>query len=159
VIHSKFNDILSLRELRFDDKKLTFEWANDPHTRTNSFDTNPIPFENHSNWFDSKLKDNNSWYYIGEINGESVGLVRFDKKENKIVIGISIDKKFRGKKLASILLEKGCEIVSQKTELPIVAYIKKDNIPSIKSFERAGFIYQLDIIINDIVSYEYIYKK
>lgn len=159
VIHCKINDNLILRELNVEDKNITFEWANDPFTRANSYNTYPISFESHSNWFDSKLKDDKAWYYIGEINCKSFGLVRFDIKNNKIVIGITLDNEFRGKKLSSRLLKEGCRLVSQKTDLPIVAYIKKENIPSIKSFEKAGFIYKSDIKINDVDSYEYIYKK
>jgi len=109
IIHSKFNEDLSLREISFEDKKLIFDWANDPLTRTNSFDIKPITFESHSNWFDSKLNNNKAWYYIGEINGENIGLVRFDIKENEIVIGITLDNKFRGKNYLQDYLKKGVD--------------------------------------------------
>lgn len=159
IVHSKINEGITIRKVSIEDKEITFKWANDIQTRTNSFNTNIIPYENHSKWFDNKLLDKNSWYYIGEIDGEALGLIRFDLKENKIVAGITIDKKYRGHRLSSKLLQKSCNLLSQHTDLNIVAYIKKDNIPSIKAFERAGFIYQTSLVINDIDSYEYIFKK
>lgn len=159
VIHSLIKWHLNLRKIRREDKNLTFEWANDEQTRINSFNSTPIPFEDHSNWFDKKLIDENAWYYICELNSEPAGLIRFDKKDNKLITGITIDKKYRGKKLSSKFLIKGCEIVTEQTDLPIVAYIKKENIQSIKSFEKAGFTYHTDLIINNIDTYEYIYKQ
>lgn len=159
VIHSLINCNLVLRKMRREDKNLTFEWANDEQTRTNSFNSSPIPFEDHSNWFDKKLIDENAWYYICELNGEPAGLIRFDKKDNKLITGITIDNKYRGKKLSSKFLRRGCEIVTEQTDLPIVAYIKKVNIPSIKSFEKAGFTYRNDLKIKNIDTYEYIFKR
>lgn len=159
VIHSLINWHLVLRKIRREDKNLTFEWANDEQTRINSFNSAPIPFEDHSNWFDKKLIDENAWYYICELNDEPAGLIRFDKKDNKLITGITIDKKYRGKKLSSKFLIRGCEIVKEQTDLPIVAYIKKENILSIKSFEKAGFTYRTDLKIKNIDTYEYIYKR
>lgn len=159
VIHRLMNSHLVIRKIRKEDNELTYHWANDERTRANSFNSNPISFEEHSKWFESKLTDKNSWYYICELNHEPTGLIRFDKKDDKLIIGITIDEKYRGKKLSSVFLKQGCETISTEMDLPIIAYIKKNNIPSIKSFEKAGFTYQSDLKINDIDSYEYAYRK
>lgn len=159
VIHSRFNELLSLRTMSAEDKSLTYAWANDSLTRANSFDSRPIPFDSHSTWFDSKLNDQNARYYIAEIKGQALGLLRFDTRDQQIVMGITISQEYRGKKLSARLLQKACGLVAPKTELPIVAYIKQGNIPSIKAFEKAGFIYQADLQINGIDSHEYRYKK
>jgi len=159
VIHSKINENLSLRKMSPEDKYIIFEWANDEQVRANSFNSSSISFEEHSRWFEKKILDKSAWYYICELNGEPVGLIRFDIRDNKLITGITIDKKYRGKKLSSKFLRKACEIVKKQTDLPIVAYIKKVNIPSIKSFEKAGFTYHSDLIINNRDTYEYIYKQ
>jgi RimJ/RimL family protein N-acetyltransferase len=158
VIHSIIKKI-SLRKMKPDDKIRTFEWANDEQTRINSFNSESITFEEHSAWFDNKLTDKTALYYICEMNNNPIGLIRFDIEDDRVITGIVIDKKFRGKKLASEFLLKGCETISKLTNNPIVAFIKKENIPSIRSFEKAGFIYSSDIKINNIDSYEYIYKR
>ena len=159
VIHSLIEPQMILRKIKEEDKELIYHWANDEQTRASSFNSNPISYDEHSNWFDKKFLDKNSWYYICELNNEPSGLIRFDKKGEKLIVGITIDEKYRGKRLSSIFLKKGCETVSSETDLPIVAYIKKNNIPSLKSFVKAGFTYKSDLKINDIDSYEYTYKR
>lgn len=158
VIHSVINNYLSLRKITSKDKTLVYEWSNDELTRANSFNSKQISFEEHSIWFDNKLADKNAFYYICETKGTPAGLIRFDLNSNKLVIGITVDRKFRGKNLSSKFICKGCETVKQILDLPIYAYIKNTNIYSIKSFEKAGFIYEGDLKINDIDSYEYIFK-
>lgn len=159
IIHSKFFNDLTIREINSEDKNITFEWANDELTRQNSFDCNPISFETHSTWFDSKINNKNSFYFIGELNGTPVGLVRFDTKDNKLIIGITISQKYRGQGFSSKLLRDACAIVREQSKLPIVALIKKENIPSLKSFDKVGFKFQNEIKINDIEAYEYLYQK
>jgi RimJ/RimL family protein N-acetyltransferase len=141
VIHSKINSNLKLRKLNNSDKKTTFNWANDSLTRKNSFYSKEIKDSDHSIWFDKKLDDENAYYLIGEIKNERIGLVRFDYDVSieAYVIGITIDKKFRGKKLSSSFLEKACEKFLETKDSKIIALIKKTNASSIKAFERAGF--------------------
>jgi RimJ/RimL family protein N-acetyltransferase len=159
IIHSVLNHKITLRKITADDKIRTFEWANDEQTRINSFNSKLISFEEHSAWFDNKLTDEKALYFIGEINNYPIGLLRFDIENDKVITGIVIDKELRGKKLASEFLRIGCETISKLTGNPIVAFIKKDNIPSIKSFEKAGFIFSSSIKINNIDSYEYVYRQ
>jgi RimJ/RimL family protein N-acetyltransferase len=86
------------------------------------------------------MKDKNAFYYIGEINSQPIGLVRFDKEsEKEAVAGILIDKQYRGKGLASEFLKKSCTEYLKINQTEIIAYIKIENAVSIKSFEKAGF--------------------
>jgi RimJ/RimL family protein N-acetyltransferase len=158
VIHSKINSNLKLRKLNNSDKKTTFNWANDSLTRKNSFSSKEIKYSDHSIWFDKKLDDENAYYLIGEIKNERIGLVRFDYDVSieAYVIGITIDEKFRGKKLSSPFLEKACEDFLETKDFKILAYIKKTNTSSIKAFERAGFkAINLDSENNNTLKYYY----
>lgn len=160
IIHSKRNQIISVRELSEKDKEITFKWANDKITRESSFNSTIISFDEHANWIDRKLKDENADYFICEVGGVPASIVRFDKIDNKVVIGINIAPEFRGKKLAPYFLKKSCEKYFDKTDQSTVfAYIKKDNIASLKSFEKAGFILVKDLIINNSEAFEYKYGK
>lgn len=159
VIHSKINHIIHLRRLTRGDEEITYQWANDELNRKNSFNSSPIGFEEHLTWFTRKISDSNAIYYICEINNSPAGLIRFDINNDKVIIGITIDKKFRGKKLSSRILHKSCEEISNFVDLPIIAYIKKENIASVKSFEKAGFNFVKNITIQNIDTYEYIYRK
>ena len=157
VIHSKINNFLLLRKIVDSDKELIFDWANDKTTRENSFNPQIIDFETHSAWFDKKIKDENALYFIGEINSQPVGIVRFDKEnENSALVGISIDKNFRGRGLSTALLQQACAEYFKLTEQKnIIAQIKEDNIASIKSFLKAGFVFDKTLKINNMNANQY----
>lgn len=150
---------LTIRRLEARDKHLLFDWANDRTTRENSLSTHEIDFDAHSDWFNAKLKDENAIYFIGEFQNQPFGLVRFDKKEENSVVGISIDKNFRGKGLATLLLGIACKEFRKFNTGNIVAFIKTGNIASIRTFEKSGFKYQGQTTTNGIELGVYIMEK
>jgi RimJ/RimL family protein N-acetyltransferase len=124
------------------DVRLYFDWANDPATRQNSFNTDPISFDAHQAWFSRKLTDPDALLLVFETpDNVPTGQVRFERQPNsKVVIGISVDAAFRGMGLAPVLLEEACLVYRrQQGNVPITAYIKPDNQASIRAFVRAGF--------------------
>jgi len=138
------------------ENKLSFELANskdlmdvyilsnDTDVRKKSFNSNPISLEDHTKWFNSKIKDNNSVYYvIRNMKNNFVSQIRFDKIAgcNDWVVGISISPKYRGKKLSSMLLKSAIsKLHINKNVTGVYAYVKEENIPSIRSFQKAGFM-------------------
>ena len=155
IIHSKKKNKLTVREVNLNDVNLLFDWANDELTRQNSFNSTKISFEEHEQWLTSKLKNTNSLFFIGMINTEPIGLVRFEIGEENTIVSISIDKNFRGKKLAPSLLKEAGKSYFKKSKKPILAYIKKENIASLKSFEKAGYNFYSEEKVNNIDSYIY----
>ena len=155
IIHSKINYSINFRKAKKEDVRLLFDWSNDTLTRQNSYQSEEIVFSDHEKWFLKKIKDNNSLLLIGTTNNIPVGLVRFDIKEENTTIGITLDKNFRGKKLAPKLLTEASKIYFKDFTNPILAYIKKENIASVKSFEKAGFAYYKEEKVNNIDSYVY----
>lgn len=150
VIHAKKNGYLAVRGALEPDVNITHEWANDEATRRNSFSSEPIQFETHSAWWKSRLRDKNAIYFIGEMRGNPVCLIRFDKdiENGTFVIGINIAPKFRGQGLSHRFLTMACYKFLETHDAPIDAYIKVENIPSIKSFEKAGFRFVKETEIN-----------
>lgn len=155
IIHSKINYIISFRKATKNDVQLLFDWSNDTLTRQNSYQSEKINFSDHKKWFHNKINDKNSLLLIGAIKNNPIGLVRFDAKEENSTIGITIDKNFRGKKLAPKLLIEASKVYFKEFSKPVLAYIKKENIASVKSFEKAGFTYYKEEKINQIDSYVY----
>lgn len=149
---------ISYRRADNDDAKLLFDWANDPVVRESSFHTGAISWDNHVNWYNNRLQDKNTKILIFQLDNRDIGVVRIEIKD-KVIIGISIDADFRGKKLAPKMLIIACELFWKESELPIYAYIKKENAASIKSFEKAGFALLQEDIINGFESIELICKK
>lgn len=159
VIHSKINESLTIRPMLENDKQLTFDWANDELTRQNSFNSDPILFEQHAKWFDAKIQDQNAYYFICEVGAHPAGLIRFDNDpaEDACIAGITISNKFRGKKLGVKFLKMACAELEKSEKKPVIAYIKKNNAASVKIFESAGFALIENAVINGIRCYKYRY--
>ena len=149
---------IKFRMAGIEDAKLIFDWANDVEVRAASFYSEPISWENHLNWFTKKLNDKNSLFLIFHQETKPVGLVRIDNSDEAI-IGISIDSRFRGKRLAPTLLNKACSEFWKKHNQSVLAFIKNTNIASVKSFEAAGFKFHRNDTVNGNACSVYIKTK
>ena len=140
LIHTCFLNELVFRMATEADLYKYYEWANDAEVRSNSFSTEKITIENHSKWFLSKLESKECYFYLFLYKGEFAGQVRIYKSNNETVIGISIDKNYRGNSLSKqMLLEASNSYFLKHPTSTIVAYIKENNKASLSSFKKAGF--------------------
>ncbi len=160
VIHSKINNKIELRLADNKDVELIFDWANDETTRANSFNNQKISFEEHKKWFENKISNSNSRMYILERNNKPTSFIRFDLDEviNSHIISINIAPEQRGKGLASHFLILALNTLRKESKLDVIAYIKQDNVKSIKSFERAKFVLKGTKIINETPAFKYVYR-
>ena len=72
--------MLTYRTAQPADARLYFDWANDPDTRQQSFNSAPISLETHTAWFTRKLADPNALLLcFTNETGEPVGQVRFER--------------------------------------------------------------------------------
>jgi UDP-2,4-diacetamido-2,4,6-trideoxy-beta-L-altropyranose hydrolase len=136
---------IELTTAKPEDTEITYKWASDPEVRKWSFNTNPIVFEKHKNWFSEKVKDTNCIYFIARMNNESIGSIRFDLEDNKAIISYLLDPAFHGRGLGQALLIKGCKTFSvlnfKENQLSeIIGYVSKENFASRKVFENIGFV-------------------
>ncbi|GAB6282482.1 MAG: hypothetical protein STSR0008_12280 [Ignavibacterium sp.] len=133
--------LFELREITLDDAKLLFDWANDPAMRANSFHQKKIEWNKHITWLKDKLDSKSSKIFIASFNGNDIGQIRFDRKENKAIIDFYITEEFRGKGLGSSMLLKGEKKITNywKDIVDIVGEVKKNNLSSNKAFIKAGF--------------------
>ncbi len=124
------------------DVDLYFDWANDPDTRRQSFRTAPIPLDTHRAWFARRLTDPDALLLVFETDDQQpVGQVRFAREADaEIVIGLSVDARFRGQGLAARLIDMACLACAQHWGPgTVLAYIRPENQASLRSFARAGF--------------------
>ena len=152
-------DSITLRKALSGDVKLLYKWSNDRLVRSQSFNSDEISFETHCKWFEAKLKDEQALIYILEVDAIPAAVVRFDIKEKNTVIGISISEDFRGRKMGANAIKIGLKDYFATNDLPVVASIKKYNIASIKSFQKAGFVFLKDEVINGVESTLYQIEK
>lgn len=149
---------LFLRPATIDDCDLLFNWANDPQVRANSFNSDPIPYDNHVAWFNKLLSSKDQLQYIlmegSSYKDTPVGQIRIslseDKKEG--LIGYSIDPKFRGRGYGRRILELIQTAI--KADCPeikrLIGRVKEDNISSKSAFTGAGFKNEYTEFVFDI---------
>jgi len=69
---------VEMRKACPDDSEAVYEWRNHPAIRAVSRSTEPIAREDHVRWFASAIEDPSRQLLIGQLDGEPIGVVRFD---------------------------------------------------------------------------------
>ncbi|WP_263820699.1 UDP-2,4-diacetamido-2,4,6-trideoxy-beta-L-altropyranose hydrolase [Salinibacter sp.] len=130
----------SIRPVQKQDCELLWHWANDPKVRENAYDSDPIPWEDHKEWFEEKLESASSKIYVAEVGSDPIGQIRFDIEEAVAVVDVSVAKSKRGSGYGTMLIERGTRRFLKEAEVERVdAYVKADNSASRKAFEKAGY--------------------
>ena len=148
---NKGKDIV-IRDTRLSDADLYFEWVNDDAVRKSSFSPGPIAYDDHINWFKKYLSAKNVFMYLFEQGSNAVGQVRFETGD-KVIINISIDKRFRGAGLGSMIISDAVKKYYSDSgeDKPVTAYIKENNLASFRVFTAAGFTDAGEDLIHGIV--------
>ena len=139
-----FSGSFSLRHANLLDLGLYFWWVNDPTVRKSSLISDYVEFDDHFQWFSSKLRSKLALMFVMCCDdGLPVGQIRFEKHvgSNRVLVSLSLDRIARRKGLASVLLEMG---ISKLTEIwgsgiELLAHVKSDNLSSSNVFLSAGF--------------------
>ncbi len=136
--------MLKFRNACAGDVELYYQWTNDAEVRKNSYQSGSISYNQHVDWFTSKLNSPHALMLIFENKeGAPVGQIRIETSDKTGVIGISIDKNHRGQGYALEMLKLASrEYFTIHPKNCILAYIKKDNFASYKAFVAAGFLLQ-----------------
>ncbi|MGH7428373.1 MAG: UDP-2,4-diacetamido-2,4,6-trideoxy-beta-L-altropyranose hydrolase [Candidatus Methylomirabilaceae bacterium] len=133
-------DALRLRPAREGDRRLLWEWANDPDVRAVSFGQDPIPWDSHVGWFEARLRDPSCIFYVGvDENDVPVGQIRFDREEDGVVVSVSVGRERRGRGHGRLLIELASQKVHAATGSAIRAYVRPGNQASARTFQRAGY--------------------
>ena len=154
VIHSLDLNPISMRVSTSSDIDLYYEWANDELVRQNSFQQDEIQYEDHVLWFNSKIEDPNFLFLVFFNQDKSaIGQVRINKDLEEVIIGISVDNNYRGFGYSFKMLNLACQYYFKNySENEIFAYIKLENIASITTFKKAGFLQIQFVSVKNIES-------
>jgi len=117
---------------------------NEPLTRKMSLNSEPISWEEHNNWLKKNLNNKDMIIYVAEIDKNSLGYLRFEKKiseQETYFVSISISSKYHGSGYGTYLLHNGIiKFFEEKKNInKLIAVIKKDNLKSKKLFLRQNF--------------------
>lgn len=146
---------ISYRLANSADIELVYNWSNDELVRKQSFHPDKISFKSHTHWFNRKIKSKSDLLFIALINNIPAALVRIEGIPENSVIGVLLDKEYRGLGISSRILIETSNLYFSEYSTPIMAYIKDSNIASKKSFEKAGFKFVKNTTINESNSLVY----
>ena len=159
VLSKEFH--IQTRKALKDDLKLFFNWANDKTVRDFSISKAEISIEDHSAWFYKKIQSIDSVMYVFEESKNALGQVRFDRKDELIQIGYSIDKYYRGKGFGKVILKLALENILNEPLIEncssIIGKVRVTNEASTRVFKDLNFD-QADIEIHNGDRY-YVFKK
>jgi hypothetical protein len=83
-------NVFALRPANADDAELLWLWRNDPTTRTQSRNTDPIAWRDHSRWFAETLAIPSTRLMIADRNGTPAGMIRFDRLDDGEGVQVNI---------------------------------------------------------------------
>ncbi|MDX9893239.1 MAG: GNAT family N-acetyltransferase [Patescibacteria group bacterium] len=130
-----------VRPVETDDIKRIWEIRNHEDVRKVSGSSDIITLENHLSWFNKKyFTTRQNLCYVLANNNQIIGYCRFDydPDKNYYVVSIAVDPEFHSRGLGGILLAQSLKEFGGRGA--VLAQIKKLNIPSIKLFEKNGFV-------------------
>lgn len=133
---------LRVRAATDQDSRQLWEWANDPGVRDSAFQQAAIPWETHERWFAEKKNARNTVIYIGsEVDGPPLGQVRFDwTSDGTAHVDVSVAPPSRNAGWGSALIRRAVdEVFATRPVRKIEAFVKPENVSSLRAFERAGF--------------------
>ncbi|MBD65321.1 MAG: UDP-2,4-diacetamido-2,4,6-trideoxy-beta-L-altropyranose hydrolase [Halobacteriovoraceae bacterium] len=113
-----------------------FEWQTFPGARKYSRDKKAPSWEEHKKWFLSSLKNKNrNMFTLRVAKNIPLGFVRVDFGEDISEVSIIISHGYYGQGLGKIALN----LLRNKVEGDLYAFIDEENIPSKKIFEKCGY--------------------
>lgn len=138
LIHAFLNPAgqLDYRTVEDSDKRLLFEWTNEPGVRANSINTDPIEWTDHINWVDQKLASSSTQFFIFESWGNPVGQLRIEHNETYWVINYSVDHNYRGLGIGRAMIER---LLKDNKDKQFQAIVRKENLASVQVFTGLGF--------------------
>lgn len=134
---------IKIRNAVEDDLLDTWCWYKDISTRQMSGNTDSIDFDKHKSWFYESINSKDRLLFIGvDHNDKNIGLSRFDLLDQGLVrVSITLNPEMRGKKLSSPFLQESINEFSLNGMNKFIATIRKENISSIRCFEKVGFAF------------------
>ena len=131
-------DTLTIRAARPDDARLLWEWRNAPDVRSVSLDSDPIPFEQHREWYERSLVSADRDILIAEIESSPAAMVRFDHDIDASTVSIVLASAIRGRGIARQILTSAIRTLRSRPPT-LRAFIKPENAPSLALFQGMGF--------------------
>jgi RimJ/RimL family protein N-acetyltransferase len=126
--------IVTQRTATLGDAAILLTWRNNPITRKFSINSEPIPDNQHLEWFKARLERTHfEPFFLYEVEFKAIGMIRFD-------FASGTANKFDGNGFGRKILNLACAtLFDLNPDYTIVASVHKQNFVSQKLFAGAGF--------------------
>ncbi|HVS35436.1 MAG TPA: GNAT family N-acetyltransferase, partial [Gemmataceae bacterium] len=114
-----------------------------------SFSSDPIPWDHHQQWFQTKLSDPGCLFLVA-VDGRKtpVGQVRLEIDGEEAVISVSLAERFHGLGYGPVVIRQAAQLAFKDHPIQrINAYIRPENAASRRAFEKIGFAPQETAIV------------
>lgn len=130
-----------IRPAQLEDAYLVWEWANDPVTRANSFNAQPIPWSAHFPWWQHKLAAAAARIWLLEYHHVPVALIRYDRKnDTTATISFQVAPGYRGRGFGTQILAMTGDWARQALGVTTLEGMTfTHNMASIRSFQKNGY--------------------
>lgn len=135
------------------DKKNVFNLSNDKIVRQNAIHTEQIKWNNHVKWFNNKIKDINTYFYVIESHNDFVGYCRLEKEDSDWIITIHISSHYRGRGIGKYVIDYISQCHPDKS---LVAYVKIENKNSYNLFSGMNFKIVGIVLLEDTKCYKFV---
>ena len=124
-----------------EDMRDIWEWRNHPDIRRCFFNTVPVSWEEHQQWFHQKVSDPLSRIYVARsAEGAKIGVIRFEPEGDGAQVSVHLNPAFLGHGLGAGVIRAGTErFQTDVRPQRVVAKIIKGNAASMKAFAKAGY--------------------
>lgn len=132
---------VTLRRATRSDARRLHDWRNAPSIRAVSDNAAEIPYAEHERWLDGVLGSATRHLLIGELDGEPVGVVRFDELAGCAEVSIYLLPMRIGRgEGPSLLLAAEAWLQGERPEVPMLqAHVQTGNTASHHLFDRCGY--------------------
>jgi UDP-2,4-diacetamido-2,4,6-trideoxy-beta-L-altropyranose hydrolase len=122
------------------DLQTCYQWVNDPEVRNQSYSSQPISLEEHTEWYLKKIVAPNCFYYILWQQGRPLAQIRFEITGEEATISYLTAPELRGQGMGSWILATGIrQLLTETAPKKITGQVKKTNLASLRSFEKLAF--------------------
>jgi UDP-2,4-diacetamido-2,4,6-trideoxy-beta-L-altropyranose hydrolase len=139
------------------DERSIYDWRNDPSTRAVSRHSQAIPFETHRTWYAKRLADPACRLLIAELEGQAVGVARFDLRGPEAEISVyrvprtQASQTGRPSARLGLIREASAWLKREHPEIGrIVAEVLPENAPSLAAFHEAGYRQERHTLVLEI---------
>jgi len=137
-----FSKDIEIRLANATDSKNIFSWRNHPTIRNHSRLSDEIEWTEHEKWFSNKCEHPNHPILIGQIEGQAIGVVRFDIRENLADVSIYRvpDSGLHGTGHKLLCEAEAWLKLNHPYVVAVHALVLKENKPSQKLFEKSNYL-------------------